>query len=97
MSTEDWSHSDHSSPPPVCIHCNQPRTVKHLLVECQNNLAQRVQFYGSQTITLRDVLGEGRSFNLRKLMLYLNAIGLRDIYEREGVSKRLYCIVFFIL
>ena len=74
-------HLMERTPPPVCIHCNQPRTVKHLLVECQNNMAQRVQFYGSQTITLRDVLGEGRSFNHRKLMLYLNAIGVRDIWE----------------
>ena len=66
--------------PPICAYCTDYLTVKHILIDCPGTEIQRRNFYGSNPITLKTLLGEqNTTFNVTKLMTYLESIGFRDI------------------
>ena len=72
-------HLMEGSAPPLCPHCGEGVTVKHILVECPGTERQRISFYGTSTVTLATILKHVPNFNIDKLMGYLNAIDFKEI------------------
>ena len=61
-------------PRPECEVCNQPLTVKHLLIECRKYQNERNKWLRNKT--LQDVLGETGAFSELHLRNYLIETGL---------------------
>ena len=43
---------------PWCIECDEPITVKHILLECGNNARLRLEYYDHRVVTLSDLLSK---------------------------------------
>ena len=63
--------------PPICERCNQPITVKHILLECRNYTNIRNKYFTNPTLAI--MLGNTTDFSASKLIAYLR--------ETELLSK----------
>ena len=57
---------------PWCIECEEPITVRHLLLECGNNIQSRLEYYDHQTTSIRDLLSKKE--NVLKVLKFLKEV-----------------------
>jgi ribonuclease HI len=62
-------------PAPVCQQCRVTMTVKHIMIDCPKFKNHRLCHFGSQAVSLKDLLGETQHKNLFN---FLHAIGFHD-------------------
>lgn len=62
--------------PPVCIECEVPMTVKHILIDCGNNIIDRLEFYDHRSVTLETLLNS--SEEIPKVLNFLKRV---EIYK----------------
>ena len=61
---------------PVCIECEVPMTVKHILLDCGNNILDRLEFYDHRSTNLETLLNS--SEEIPKVLNFLKRV---DIYK----------------
>ena len=66
--------------PPRCARCRDNLTVKHVLDSCQMFSAERTRFFGSNNVSLRDLLGD-TSDHISQVFRFLEHIGFDIIYS----------------
>ena len=61
---------------PECIACAQIITVKHLLLECDDYVPQRIRFFGRGELNIKDLLGTSEVNSIRNVLSFFKEIGL---------------------
>ena len=60
----------------MCIECEVPMTVKHILIDCGNNIIDRLEFYDHRSVTLETLLNS--SEEIPKVLNFLKRV---EIYK----------------
>lgn len=60
-------------PRPSCSRCGEPLSVLHVLVSCRNLVSARTRFFGSNSFTLEELIGDGSPFigNVLRFLAYI--------------------------
>ena len=70
-------------PRPSCSRCGEPLSVSHVLVCCRNLVSTRARFFGSNTLTLAELIGDGSPF-IANVLRFLAHIKFSIVYSTSS-------------
>ena len=70
-------------PRPACSRCGEPLSVSHVLVCCRNLVSTRARFFGSNTLTLAELIGDGSPF-IENVLRFLAHIKFSMVYSTSS-------------